>query len=124
MKGSYIEEVATHGGPELCVGDPRGRSEALARGARRRAIEPRNTRFGVPTRSQTTEGYTAQGVFASHWWTPRGRRTWHVRDLSMFENRESPRSPVPVDDAPPYMDRGVAPRRVAGRTGKAKAVIP
>ena len=28
--------------PEPCVGDPRGRSEALDRGARRLAIEPRN----------------------------------------------------------------------------------
>jgi hypothetical protein len=48
----------------------------------------------------------------------------HACDLSMFENRESPSSPVLVDDAPPYMDRGVACRRVAGRAGKAKAVIP
>src|SRR5450755_4624437 len=33
-------------------------------------------------------------------------------------------SPVLVDDAPPYMARGVAYRWVAGRAGKAKAVIP
>ena len=45
MRGSYIEVLATHGGPEPCVGDPRGRSEALERGARRPAIEPRNA-FG------------------------------------------------------------------------------
>ena len=32
MREPYIEEVATHGGPEPCVGDPRGRSEALDRG--------------------------------------------------------------------------------------------
>jgi hypothetical protein len=30
MKESYIEDPANHGGPESCVGDPRGRSEALA----------------------------------------------------------------------------------------------
>jgi hypothetical protein len=42
MKESCIEVLATHGGPEPCVGDPRGRSEALDRGARRPAIEPRN----------------------------------------------------------------------------------
>ena len=41
----YIEVLATRGGPEPCVGDPRGRSEALDRGARRPAIEPRNA-FG------------------------------------------------------------------------------
>jgi hypothetical protein len=48
----------------------------------------------------------------------------HACDLSMFENRESPVSPVLVDDASPYMGRGVVCRRVAGRTGKAEAVIP
>jgi hypothetical protein len=42
MKESYIEDLANHDGPEPCVGDPRGRSEALDRGARRPAIEPRN----------------------------------------------------------------------------------
>jgi hypothetical protein len=42
MKESYIEDLANHDVPEPCVGDPRGRSEALDRGARRPAIEPRN----------------------------------------------------------------------------------
>jgi hypothetical protein len=52
------------------------------------------------------------------------REPVHACDLSMFENRESPPSPVLVDDAPPHRDRGVACRRAAGRAGKAKAVIP
>src|ERR1035441_6056498 len=42
MKESYIEDLSNHDVPEPCVGDPRGRSEALDRGARRPAIEPRN----------------------------------------------------------------------------------
>ena len=42
MEEPYTEGVATHGGPEPCVGDPRGRSEALDRGARRPAMQPRN----------------------------------------------------------------------------------
>jgi len=42
MKERYVEGVATHDGPELCVGDPRGRSEALAGARAGRAIEPRN----------------------------------------------------------------------------------
>ena len=29
MRESYIEDLANHGGPESCVGDPRGRSKAL-----------------------------------------------------------------------------------------------
>ena len=49
METLYAEGVATHGGPESCVGDPRGRSEALTGVHVGRAIEPRNPHFGVPT---------------------------------------------------------------------------
>ena len=42
MEEPYAEGVAIYGGPELCVGDPRGRSEALVRGTHRPDIEPRN----------------------------------------------------------------------------------
>ena len=31
METLYTEGVAIHGGPESCVGDPRGRSALLAR---------------------------------------------------------------------------------------------
>ena len=49
MRESYIEGVASHDGPELCVGVPRGRSEALAGVRTGRAIEPRNDlRPGCP----------------------------------------------------------------------------
>ncbi len=42
MRTPYIEGVATHSGPESCVGDPRGRSEALT-GVRAGWVgEPRN----------------------------------------------------------------------------------
>ena len=34
MRTLYVEGVAIHGGPELCVGVPRGRSEALTGGVR------------------------------------------------------------------------------------------
>jgi hypothetical protein len=42
----------------------------------------------------------------------------------MFENREVPWPPVLVDDAPSWMVRGVADRRVAGREVNAEAVSP
>ena len=48
METLYTEGVATHGGPESCVGDLRGRSEALTGVHVGRAIEPRNPHFGVP----------------------------------------------------------------------------
>jgi len=49
MRTLYTEGVATHGGPESCVGVPRGCSEALTGVHVGRAIEPRNPHFGVPT---------------------------------------------------------------------------
>jgi hypothetical protein len=49
MEELYAEGLATHGGPESCVDDPRGRGEALTGVRAGRAIEPRNTAIGVPT---------------------------------------------------------------------------
>ncbi len=66
---------------------------------------------GVPTRYSLLEGNTVGGVFASRQRAPRGRRTWHACDLSMFENREVPRSPACGDGR-------------AGRAGNTKVVIP
>ena len=98
--------------PRPCVGDPRGRSEALDRGARRPAIEPRHgSCLGVPTRSKTSEGNTAGGVFASGQRAPRGLRTRACARALHAENREISRSPACGDGR-------------AGRAGKAKAVIP
>ena len=48
----------------------------------------------------------------------------HARDGSRRENREIPWLPVPVDDAPSWMVRGVACRRVAGREGNAGGGTP
>ena len=42
MKELYIEGVATHGGPESCVGVREGAGEALTGARAGRAIEPRN----------------------------------------------------------------------------------
>ena len=47
-----------------------------------------------------------------------------MHGVSMLENREVLRSPAGVDDAPSWMVRGVADRRLAGREGNAEAVIP
>ncbi len=49
MEELYAEGLATHGGPESCVDDPRGRGEALTGVRAGWAIEPRNQRSGVLT---------------------------------------------------------------------------
>ena len=81
-------------------------------------------KFRVPTLSIRAEGNTTGGVFASRWRALRGQRTLARTTSSMRENREIPWSPVGVDDAPSWMVRGVADRRLAGREGNAEAVIP
>jgi hypothetical protein len=48
MEELYVEGLATHGGPESCVDDPRGRGEALTGVRAGRAIEPRNGNPGCP----------------------------------------------------------------------------
>jgi hypothetical protein len=42
MRVLYIEGVAIHGGPESCVGRPRGRRRSVDRGRVGGVIEPRN----------------------------------------------------------------------------------
>ncbi len=44
MEELCAEGLATHGDPESCVDDPRGRGEAFAGARAGRAIEPRNHR--------------------------------------------------------------------------------
>src|SRR5664279_1034994 len=75
METLYIEGVAIHGGPESCVGDPRGRSEALTGVRVGRAIEPRNAHFGVPTPFTRRKATLLAALSRAVWWTLRGRRT-------------------------------------------------
>jgi hypothetical protein len=51
MEKLYVEGVAIRGGPESCVAAREGVGEALTGARAGRAIEPRNTQFGVPTPS-------------------------------------------------------------------------
>jgi hypothetical protein len=80
--------------------------------------------FGVLTLFSLAEGNIVGGVIASRWRALRGRRSQARTTSSMRENREISWSPVSVDDAPSWMVRGVADRRLAGREGNAEAVIP
>ena len=93
MEELCAEGVATHGGPESCVDDPRGRGEALAGARAGRAIEPRNQKSGVPTLSESGRQH--------RWWRSRelladpARSENHgMYGTSMRENREIPRLPA------------------------------
>ena len=94
MEELCAEGLATHGDPESCVDDPRGRGEALTGARAGRAIEPRNQKSGVPTPSRKVEGNIAGGAIASCWWAPRGRRTMACAEPPCARTGEIPRLPV------------------------------
>src|ERR1035438_2373966 len=109
MKELCAEGLATHGDPEACVDDPRGRGEALTGARAGRAIEPRNQRSGVPTLSIRWKA-TLPAALSRAAGGPRAvGEPWHVRNLHVREPGE------PVSARPPG--------ERAGRPGNAKAVI-
>ena len=75
MREPYVEDLASHGGPESCVGDPRGRSEALTGVHAGRLLSLENSIVWGADAVVGAEGNTAGGVIASRQRTPRGRRT-------------------------------------------------
>jgi hypothetical protein len=111
MEELHAEGLATHGDPESCVDDPRGRGEALTGARAGRAIEPRNSEFGVPTLFGQAEGNIAGGVIASRWWTPRGLGTMACTEPPGARTGRSQRPPT-------GLVTGV------GRLGNTEVVIP
>ena len=109
MEELYVEGLATHGGPELCVDDPLGRGEALAVARAGRAIEPRNQCSGVLTPSGRRKA-TSPAALTRAAGGPRAvGEPGHVRNLYARE----PGEPVSAR---------LADHR-AGRSGNAEAVI-
>ena len=96
MRTPYVEVLATHDGPESCVGDPRGRSEALTGVRAGWASEPRNQLHrgadAVPVggRQHRRRRYRESSA------NPARSRDLRMHGALMSENRESPRSPVVV----------------------------
>jgi RNA-directed DNA polymerase len=90
MRELYIEGVATHDGPESCVGVREGVGEALTGVRAGRAIEPRNQEFGVPTPLSRLEGNTAGGVRRESPVGPARSENHGMYGISMRENREIP----------------------------------
>ena len=96
MEESYVEDLASHGDPESCVGDPRGRSEALTGVRAGRPLSPEMRSTGVPTRSYSRKATPLTALFASRQRTPRGLRTRHVCDLFMLRTGRSHDHPLVV----------------------------
>ena len=94
MRESYIEGVANHDGPELCVGVPQGRSEALAGVRAGRAIEPRNQRDRGAQAVNYVEGNIGYGATREPQLDPARSENHGMYGTSMRENREVPSSPI------------------------------
>ena len=62
MRELYDEDLASRVGPESCVGDPRGRSEALTGGVRAGLLSRETTLFQGADVVPMAEGETAGGA--------------------------------------------------------------
>ena len=94
MEVLYIEGVAIHGGPESCVGVPRGRSEALTGVRAGWVIEPRKGLVGgadaLAIGGRPDRGRRYRELPAD----PARSGSVCMRGVSGRENRELPWSPV------------------------------
>ena len=85
MKELYTEGLASHGGPESCVGGRKDVDEVLTGVRAGRTLSHEITGIGAPTLLCQVEGNTNGGDSASRAWAPRGRRTLHARNLHARE---------------------------------------
>jgi RNA-directed DNA polymerase len=124
MRESDTEGVATHGGPESCVGVREGVGEAWTGVRVGRPLSREIKAIGVPTLLTGAEGNTAGSVIRELPVGPARSKNPGMHGISRRENREVPRSPVPADDAPPDDGSRGGRSAGAGREGNAEAVSP
>jgi hypothetical protein len=124
MRVLYIEGVAIHGGPESCVGCPRGRRRSVDRGRVGGAIEPRNfievrgaDVLPIGGRQHRQRRFRESLVDPARSEIPGTHASLHARE---------PGDPAVARGAVRCLVlrvRGVVVRRLAGREGNAEAVI-
>ena len=93
MEELCAEGLATHGDPESCVDDPRGRGEALTGARAGRAMEPRNGNPGCP-RCLISGRQHCRRRYARVAADPARSENQGMCGTSMRENRESPCPPA------------------------------
>jgi hypothetical protein len=94
MREFYIEGVATHDGPESCVGVREGEGEALTGVRVGRAIEPRNNHNRGADAVDGAEGHIGGSASRELLPDPARSENLSMRGISMHENREVPWSPL------------------------------
>ena len=96
MEELCAEGLATHGGPESCVDDPRGRGEALTGARAGRAIEPRNHRVRGADAVYGSGRQHRQQRYRELLVGPARSENQGMYGTFMRENREVPCPPVRV----------------------------
>jgi hypothetical protein len=96
MEELYAEGLATHGDPESCVDDPRGRGEALTGARAGRAIEPRNHRIRGADAVYESGRQHRQQRYRELLAGPARSENQGMYGTFMRENREVPCPPVRV----------------------------
>jgi hypothetical protein len=94
MRELYVEGVATHDGPESCVGVREGDGEALTGVRVGRAIEPRNNHNRGADAVQGSGRQHRRQRSRELPPDPARSKNLSMRGISMHENREIPRSPI------------------------------
>lgn len=88
MKESDIEDLASHDGPEPCVGVREGVSEASV-GVHAGLVLSREIKgYGVPTSLTEAEGDITGGVIREPFVDPARSKTQCMHGISTHENRE------------------------------------
>jgi hypothetical protein len=123
-KSPTPEGLATHGGPESCVGVREGVGEALAGVLVGWAIDPRNQWHrgadAVMKRGRQNRRQRYRELSAD----PARSKTPGMRGSSVRENREVPRSPVAAGGVASGMVDGALCWLLAGREGNAQSGRP
>ena len=96
MEELYAEGLATHGDPESCVDDPRGRGEVLTGARAGRAIEPRNHRVRGADAVYESGRQHCQQRYRELLVGPARSENQGMYGTFMRENREVPRPPARV----------------------------
>jgi hypothetical protein len=122
MREPDIEGVATHGGPESCGGGREGVGEALTGDVQAGPLSRENGLGPGCRRCLSERKATPRAALARAVRGPRANQGMH--GISMRENREVPRSPVPVVGGGPHGEgRGRKP--VMHERGKSDSrVVP
>jgi hypothetical protein len=124
MRILYIEVLATHDGPEPCVGRSQGRRRNVGRGRAGRLVSRESPGSGCRRLRLERKAMPPAALSASRRGTPRGRGTLACTELFMLRTGRPCGRPCSSVMPRPGWFAGWQIGVVAGREGNAEAVIP